>query len=86
MHDEGIEVVPRGAGTGAFQGAHSTPEWRDCRHRRMNRILSIDEQNRLAKVQPGVVNARLTGKRQHPTGYTTPLIQHHSPHAHWVAT
>ena len=60
MHDEGIEVVPRGAGTGLSGGALPTPNGVIVGTARMNRILSIDEQNRLARVQPGVVNARLT--------------------------
>ena len=60
MHDEGIDVVPRGAGTGLSGGALPTPDGVIVGTARMNRILSINEQNRLARVQTGVVNARLT--------------------------
>ncbi|HCO14204.1 MAG TPA: FAD-binding oxidoreductase, partial [Gemmatimonadetes bacterium] len=57
MHDEGIDVVPRGAGTGLSGGALPTPDGVIVGTARMNRILSINEQNRLARVQTGVVNA-----------------------------
>jgi glycolate oxidase subunit GlcD len=60
LHGEGIPVVPRGAGTGLSGGALPTPEGVVVGTARMNRILSIDAVNRLARVQPGVINARLT--------------------------
>jgi glycolate oxidase subunit GlcD len=64
LHGEGIEVVPRGAGTGLSGGALPTPDGVIVGTARMNRILAIDEQDRLARVQPGVVNARLTEATQ----------------------
>jgi glycolate oxidase subunit GlcD len=60
LHLEGIEIVPRGAGTGLSGGALPTPDGVIVGTARMNRVLSIDAQDRLARVQPGVVNARLT--------------------------
>jgi glycolate oxidase subunit GlcD len=60
LHGEGIEVVPRGAGTGLSGGALPTADGVVVGTARMNRVLDIDVQNRLARVQPGVVNARLT--------------------------
>ena len=60
LHGEGIPVVPRGAGTGLSGGALPTPGGVVVGTARMNRILSIDAENRLARVQPGVINARLT--------------------------
>jgi len=60
LHDEGIPVVPRGAGTGLSGGALPCIEGVVVGTARMNRILSIDAENRLARVQPGVINARLT--------------------------
>lgn len=60
LHDEGIDVVPRGAGTGLSGGALPTPDGVIVGTARMSRILSIDAPNRLAHVQPGVINARLT--------------------------
>jgi len=60
LHGEGIPVVPRGAGTGLSGGALPTPDGVVVGTARMNRILAIDAENRLARVQPGVINARLT--------------------------
>lgn len=60
LHAEGIEIVPRGAGTGLSGGALPTPDGVIVGMARMNQILSISEADRLAVVQPGVINARLT--------------------------
>jgi len=60
LHAEGIEIVPRGAGTGLSGGALPTPDGVIVGTARMNRILSVDPLDRIARVQPGVVNARLT--------------------------
>ena len=60
LHAEGIEVVPRGAGTGLSGGALATENGVVVGMARMNRILEIDPENRLARLQPGVVNAHLT--------------------------
>ncbi|MDZ7781267.1 MAG: FAD-linked oxidase C-terminal domain-containing protein [Gemmatimonadota bacterium] len=57
---EGVAVVPRGAGTGLSGGALPSVDGVVVGTARMNRILSIDPENRLARVQPGVVNGRLT--------------------------
>ena len=67
LHGEGIDVIPRGAGTGLSGGALPTSDGVIVGTARMNRILSIDDQNRLATVQPGVINARLT-KATEPYG------------------
>ena len=56
---EGVPFVPRGAGTGLSGGALAD-------HvvliglNRLTRIVEIDAANRIAHVEPGVVNARLT--------------------------
>ena len=60
LHEARIEIVPRGAGTGLSGGALPTSDGVVVGTARMNQILEIDVQNRLARVQPGVVNARLT--------------------------
>ncbi|HSH75309.1 MAG TPA: FAD-binding protein, partial [Longimicrobiales bacterium] len=60
LHEESIPVVPRGAGTGLSGGALPIPEGVVVGTARMNSILGIDPENRLARVQPGVINARLT--------------------------
>lgn len=60
LHDAKIEIVPRGAGTGLSGGALPTPDGVIVGTARMNQILEIDVRDRIARVQPGVVNARLT--------------------------
>jgi glycolate oxidase subunit GlcD len=56
----GVPFVPRGAGTGLSGGAIALEDGVVIECSRMNRILRIDAENRLAVVQPGVVNAELT--------------------------
>ena len=60
LHQEGIAVIPRGAGTGLSGGALPTEDGVVVGTARMNTILEIDPDDRLATVQPGVINARLT--------------------------
>jgi glycolate oxidase subunit GlcD len=60
LHGAGVPIVPRGAGTGLSGGALPTPDGVVVGTARMSRILEIDTENRLARVQPGVINARLT--------------------------
>ncbi len=60
LHGEGIAIVPRGAGTGLSGGALPTPDGVVVGTARMSRVLELDVENRLARVQPGVINARLT--------------------------
>src|SRR5207244_179118 len=56
----GVPFVPRGAGTGLSGGALADDDAVLVVLTRLNRILKIDPQNRLAVVEPGVVNARLS--------------------------
>jgi glycolate oxidase subunit GlcD len=56
----GIPMVPRGAGTGLSGGALAGEGAVVVGTARMTRILSIDPENRTARMQPGVVNARLS--------------------------
>jgi glycolate oxidase subunit GlcD len=56
----GIPFVPRGAGTGLSGGALAGDGAVLVVLTRLNRILKIDAGNRLAVVEPGVVNARLS--------------------------
>lgn len=60
LHSSGIEVVPRGAGTGLSGGALPTPDGVVLGTARMSQILEIDPENRLARIEPGVVNGHLT--------------------------
>jgi len=52
----GVPIVPRGAGSGLTGAANAVDGAVSVVMTRMNRILEIDEGNRLAVVQPGVVN------------------------------
>ncbi|HEY5115074.1 MAG TPA: FAD-linked oxidase C-terminal domain-containing protein [Nakamurella sp.] len=52
----GVPIVPRGAGSGLTGAANGVAGAVTVVLTRMNRILEIDEGNRLAVVQPGVVN------------------------------
>jgi glycolate oxidase len=56
----GIPVVPRGAGTGLSGGAIAAKGGIVIALTRMTRILEIDTENRLAIVEPGVVNLELS--------------------------
>jgi glycolate oxidase subunit GlcD len=51
-----VPFLPRGAGTGLSGGALAVEGGIVIELQRMNRILSIDSDNRIAVVQPGVVN------------------------------
>src|SRR4030088_2110726 len=55
-HD--VPFVPRGAGTGLSGGALADEGSVLLVLTRLNRILKIDRANRLAIVEPGVVNAK----------------------------
>ncbi len=52
--------VPRGAGTGLSGGAHAKSGAVVIETSRMNRILEVDVENRIARVQPGLVNLHLS--------------------------
>jgi len=53
---EKIPVTPRGAGTNLTGGSVPTRGGITLSFTKMNRILSIDKENRSATVQPGVIN------------------------------
>jgi glycolate oxidase len=55
----GVPIVPRGAGSGLSGAANAVDGAVTVVMTRMNRILEIDRGNRLAVVQPGVVNKDL---------------------------
>jgi glycolate oxidase subunit GlcD len=56
----GVPFVPRGAGTGLSGGAVACDGGVVIECARMNRVLRVDVENRIAVVQPGVVNADLS--------------------------
>jgi glycolate dehydrogenase FAD-linked subunit len=55
-HDEGIKVVPRGAGTSLSGGALPLADGVLLGMAKFNRIREIDFDNRVAVVEPGVTN------------------------------
>ena len=55
-HDEGIKVVPRGAGTSLSGGALPLADGVLLGMAKFNRIRDIDFDNRVAVVEPGVTN------------------------------
>src|SRR5215468_1090706 len=54
-----VPIVPRGAGTGLSGGANAVDGCVILSLERMDRVLRIDAMERLAVVQPGVVNDHL---------------------------
>lgn len=59
-HTHRVPMVPQGALTGLSGGADAVPGCIAISSRRLNRIVSIDPDNRIAVVQPGVVNRELS--------------------------
>ena len=55
-----VPFLPRGAGTGLSGGAFAAEGGILIELQRMNRILSIDVENRFGVVQPGVVNVHIS--------------------------
>ncbi len=59
-HRNGVRIVPRGAGTSLAGGALPLEDGVVLGLMRMNRILEIDYEDRLARVQAGVTNIGIT--------------------------
>ncbi|MCW8836777.1 MAG: FAD-binding protein [Rhodospirillales bacterium] len=59
-HEEGVKIVPRGAGTGLSGGALPLADAITLGLGKLNRILEIDYDNRCVVVQPGVTNKAIT--------------------------
>src|SRR5690242_7074665 len=59
-HDEGIKVVPRGAGTSLSGGALPLADGVLLGMAKFNRIREIDFENRVAVVEPGVTNLAIS--------------------------
>ena len=59
-HDEGVKVVPRGAGTSLSGGALPLADAVTLGLGKFNRILDIDFDNRCVVAQPGVTNLAIT--------------------------
>ncbi|HYW53155.1 MAG TPA: FAD-binding protein, partial [Dongiaceae bacterium] len=58
--DLGMPVVPRGAGTGLSGGSLPSEGCVVIGLSRMRKILEVDLANRVARVQPGVINLDIT--------------------------
>ncbi len=59
-HQQGVKVVPRGAGTSLAGGAIPQPDAVVIGISKMNRILEVDYANRVARVETGVTNLSIT--------------------------
>ncbi len=71
-HAESVKVVPRGSGTSLSGGALPLADCVLLSLARFNRILSIDYEDRLAVVQPGVTNLAVTQAVEHRGFYYAP--------------
>ncbi len=60
LNDQGVKVVARGAGTSLSGGALPAADSVVVGLARMNRVLNIDYDNRVAVVQAGVTNINIT--------------------------
>ena len=68
-HEQGIKVVPRGAGTSLSGGALPLADGVLLAMTKFNRILEVDFDNRCAVVQPGVTNLAVTQAVEHAGFY-----------------
>jgi glycolate oxidase len=71
-HDQGIKVVPRGAGTSLSGGALPLADGVLLGMAKFNRVIEIDFDNRVAVVQPGVTNLAITKAVEHRGFYYAP--------------
>ena len=71
-HENGIKVVPRGAGTSLSGGALPLADGVLLGMGKFNRILEIDYENRVAVVEPGVTNLAITQAVAHEGFYYAP--------------
>jgi glycolate oxidase len=71
-HDEGIKIVPRGAGTSLSGGALPLADGIVLGMAKFNKVLDIDFDNRCVVVQPGVTNLAITRAVEHRGFYYAP--------------
>ncbi|GFZ83906.1 FAD-binding protein [Elstera cyanobacteriorum] len=71
-HEEGVPVVPRGAGTSLSGGALPVADGIILGLGKLNKILDIDFANRAVVAQPGVTNLGITNAVQHAGFYYAP--------------
>ena len=65
LSDEGLPIIPRGAGTGLSGGATPHEGGVVFKTTRMRRVLEVNELDRFARVEAGVVNADLSNACSH---------------------
>ncbi len=70
--DQGVKIVPRGAGTSLSGGALPLADAVTLGLGKFNRILEIDYANRCVVVQPGVTNKAITDTVEHNGFYYAP--------------
>jgi glycolate oxidase len=70
--DEGIKIVPRGAGTSLSGGALPLADGIVLGMAKFNKVIDIDFDNRCAVVQPGVTNLAITRAVEHRGFYYAP--------------
>jgi glycolate oxidase len=70
--EQGVPVVPRGAGTSLAGGAIPQEDAVVIGVSRMNRILELDYANRTARVEAGVTNLAITGAVMHEGFFYAP--------------
>src|SRR6185312_13817429 len=71
-HENGVKVVPRGAGTSLSGGALPLADGIILGLGKFNRVLEIDFANRCAVVQPGVTNLGISLAVQHEGFFYAP--------------
>ncbi len=71
-HEQGIKVVPRGAGTSLSGGALPLEDGVLLGMAKFNRIREIDFDNRVAVVEPGVTNLAVSNAVAHAGFYYAP--------------
>ncbi|MCB9833409.1 MAG: FAD-binding protein [Planctomycetes bacterium] len=64
LHEAGLPVTPRGAGTGLSGGAMPSPGAVVVDTSRMKRVLELNVEDRYAVIEPGLVNLRLSEQVQ----------------------
>ena len=78
-HEEGVPVVPRGAGTSLAGGSLPTADAVLLGVARMNAVLEADYENRVVRVQTGITNLKVTGAVEERTSSTRPTRRASSP-------
>jgi glycolate oxidase len=71
-HENGVKVVPRGAGTSLCGGAIPQADAIVLGVSKMNRVLDVDFQNRIARVETGITNLGISQAVAHEGFFYAP--------------